>query len=110
MPPEAHETIIDKTGYGAFYRTNLEAVLRARGVRDLIVTGVTTDCCVNSTLRQCEDRGFDCLVLEDCCASPSAEAHAVTIQQLRARGIFGTVAFSDALLAVLEVEPARAQA
>ena len=101
LAPEARETVIDKTGYGAFFRTNLEAVLRAHGVRDLIITGVTTDCCVNSTLRQCEDRGFDCLVLEDCCASPSADAHAVTIQQLRTRGIFGTVATSDELLAVL---------
>ena len=110
LAPEARETVIDKTGYGAFFRTNLEAVLRAHGVRDLIITGVTTDCCVNSTLRQCEDRGFDCLVLEDCCASPSADAHAVTIQQLRTRGIFGTVATSGELLAVLEAMPALAEA
>ena len=110
LAPEAHETVIDKTGYGAFFRTNLEAILRARGIRDLIVTGVTTDCCVNSTLRQCEDRGFDCLVLEDCCASPSAESHTITIQQLRARGIFGTVARSDDLLAILEAAPVLAEA
>ena len=60
---------MDKPGKGAFYATDLEAMLRGRGIAQLLVCGVTTEVCVNTTVREANDRGFDCLVLEDCTGS-----------------------------------------
>ena len=66
LAPAAGEPVVDKPGKGAFYATDLEAMLRGRGVAQLLVCGVTTEVCVNTTVREANDRGFDCLVLEDC--------------------------------------------
>ena len=109
LTPAPDETIIDKASYGAFYRTDLDEILKRGGIENLVLTGVTTDCCVNSTLREAEDRGYDCLVLADCCASPSPESHAVIIEHLSTRGIFGTVTTSEVLIDSLATEtPDRA--
>ena len=69
--PQSGETVIDKPGKGAFYATDLHAIMQNRGIKQLIVTGVTTEVCVNTTVREANDRGYDCLVLQDCVASIS---------------------------------------
>lgn len=93
--PNRGEVLIDKAGYGAFFRTDLEDILDRKGIRNLVLTGVTTDCCVTSTLREAEDRGYDCLLLTDCCACPTTEIHTSTIELLQAQGLFGTVCESE---------------
>jgi nicotinamidase-related amidase len=102
LAPAPGEPVVDKPGKGAFYATDLEAMLRGRGIAQLLVCGVTTEVCVNTTVREANDRGFDCLVLEDCTGSYFPEFHAAGIAMIKAQGgIFGWVAPSSALLAAL---------
>jgi nicotinamidase-related amidase len=102
LAPTAGEPVVDKPGKGAFYATDLEAMLRGRGIAQLLVCGVTTEVCVNTTVREANDRGFDCLVLEDCTGSYFPEFQQAGIAMIKAQGgIFGWVAPSDALLAAL---------
>ena len=102
LAPACGEPVVDKPGKGAFYATDLEAMLRGRGVRQLLVCGVTTEVCVNTTVREANDRGFDCLVLEDCTGSYFPEFQQAGIAMIKAQGgIFGWVAPSAALLAAL---------
>jgi nicotinamidase-related amidase len=100
--PRPGEPVIDKPGKGAFYQTDLDLMLRNRGIETLLVGGVTTEVCVNTTVREANDRGFRCLVLADCCASYFPEFHAAGLAMIKAQGgIFGWVAHSQALLAAL---------
>jgi nicotinamidase-related amidase len=100
--PLASEPVIDKPGKGAFYQTDLDLMLRTRGIETLMVCGVTTEVCVNTTVREANDRGYRCIVLSDCCASYFPEFHAVGLAMITAQGgIFGWVATSRALLAAL---------
>jgi len=102
LRPEPGEPVIDKPGKGAFYATDLHAILQHRGVEQLVVTGVTTEVCVNTTVREANDRGYECLVLEDCVGSYFPELHAMGLQMIKAQGgIFGWVAKSDAVIAAL---------
>jgi biuret amidohydrolase len=102
LAPVAGEVVLDKPGKGAFHATDLELVLRSRGVTHLVVTGVTTEVCVHTTVREANDRGFECLVLEDCVGSYSAEFHAAALRMIAAQGgIFGWTAPSAAFLAAL---------
>jgi biuret amidohydrolase len=102
LAPAPGEPVVDKPGKGAFYATDLEAMLRGRGIRQLLVCGVTTEVCVNTTVREANDRGFDCLVLEDCTGSYFPEFHQAGIAMIKAQGgIFGWVAPSAALLTAL---------
>ena len=102
LAPAPGEPVVDKPGKGAFYATDLEAMLRGRGIARLLVCGVTTEVCVNTTVREANDRGFDCLVLEDCTGSYFPEFQAAGIAMIKAQGgIFGWVAPSTALLAAL---------
>ena len=102
LAPAPGEPVVDKPGKGAFYATDLEAMLRGRGIAQLLVCGVTTEVCVNTTVREANDRGFDCLVLEDCTGSYFPEFQQAGIAMIKAQGgIFGWVAPSDALLAAL---------
>jgi nicotinamidase-related amidase len=104
LAPMPGEIVLDKPGKGSFYATDLELILRNRGVKSLIVTGVTTEVCVHTTVREANDRGFECLVLEDCCGSYFPEFHDVALRMIAAQGgIFGWVASSDALLAQFTV-------
>jgi nicotinamidase-related amidase len=101
--PLANELVINKPGKGAFYNTSLEKQLQAREIRSLIVTGVTTEVCVQTTMREANDRGFECLLLEDCTESYFPEFKRVTLEMIRAQGaIVGWTATSDALLTTLE--------
>ena len=100
--PIAGEPVIDKPGKGAFYATDLELILRDRGIRNLIVCGVTTEVCVNTSVREANDRGFDCLVLSDCVGSYFPEFQKAGIAMIKAQGgIFGFVSDSGKALAAL---------
>ena len=102
LAPLPGEPVIDKPGKGAFYATDLEAMLRHRGITQLVVTGVTTEVCVNTTVREANDRGFDCLVPSDCVGSYFPAFQAAGLAMIKAQGgIFGWVSHSQALLAAL---------
>jgi nicotinamidase-related amidase len=109
LAPVPGEPTIDKPGKGAFHGTGLDELLRARGVTSLIVQGVTTEVCVQTTVREANDRGYDCLVLEDCTASYFPEFHRATLEMVVAQGgIVGWVATSEMLLATLAGAAVRA--
>ena len=100
--PRPGEPVIDKPGKGAFYATDLEAILKHRAIDTLIVTGVTTEVCVHTTVREANDRGYRCLVPGDCCGSYFDEFHEVGLRMIAAQGgIFGWVCDSAALLDAL---------
>ena len=102
LKPIAGEPVIDKPGKGSFYATDLERILENRGIKQLVVCGVTTEVCVNTTVREANDRGYECLVLSDCVASYFPEFQRVALEMVKAQGgIFGWVAPSEAFLAVL---------
>jgi len=97
--PLTEEPVIDKPGKGAFYQTDLELMLRNRGIDTLFVCGVTTEVCVNTTVREANDRGFRCIVLSDCCASYFPQFHEMGLAMIKAQGgIFGSVTGSKPLL------------
>ena len=101
--PVPGELVIDKPGKGAFYRTELEIALKRRNIETLFVCGVTTEVCVNTTVREGNDRGFRCIVLGDCCASYFPEFHAMGLAMIKAQGgIFGWVSTSQALLVAMD--------
>ena len=100
--PLQHEPIIDKPGKGAFYATDLHTILQHRGITQLIVTGVTTEVCVNTTVREANDRGYDCLVPSDCVGSYFPDFQEMGLKMIIAQcGIFGWVTHSDHILAAL---------
>jgi nicotinamidase-related amidase len=100
--PKFGEAVIDKPGKGAFYATDLHAILMNRGIKQLVVTGVTTEVCVNTTVREANDRGYDCLVPSDCVGSYFPEFHEMGLKMIKAQGgIFGWVSHSDQIIAAL---------
>jgi biuret amidohydrolase len=97
--PLPSEPIVDKPGKGAFYATDLGAMLQYRGIESLIVCGVTTEVCVHTTVREANDRGYQCLVPGDCCASYFPEFHDAGLRMIKAQGgIFGWVTDSKKVL------------
>ena len=97
------DVVVDKTTNGAFTYTDLEHVLGARGITHLILTGITTDVCVHSTLREACDRNYQCLTVSDACASGDSEMHAAAIRMVSVEnGIFGVVADTDAVVAGID--------
>ncbi len=101
--PAGAEPVIDKPGKGAFYATDLDALLREFGIQHLLVCGVTTEVCVNTTVREANDRGYRCVVLADCCASYFPEFHQMGLAMIKAQGaIFGWVSDSASALAVIQ--------
>ncbi|RYE75656.1 MAG: cysteine hydrolase [Hyphomicrobiales bacterium] len=102
LAPLPGEPVLDKPGKGAFYQTDLDLMLRNRGIETLLVCGVTTEVCVHTTVREANDRGYRCLVLGDACASYFPEFHEVGLRMIAAQGgIFGWVSTTGAVLAAL---------
>lgn len=103
LAPKAGEPVIDKPGKGAFYATDLGAILHHRGIETLLVCGVTTEVCVHTTVREANDRGYRCIVVSDCCGSYFPEFHEVGLRMIAAQGgIFGWVTDSQRVLNALE--------
>jgi nicotinamidase-related amidase len=99
--PQLGEPILDKPGKGCFYQTDLDIMLRNRGIEYLLVCGVTTEVCVHTTVREANDRGFRCIVLGDACASYFPEFHDVALRMISAQGgIFGWVSYTTELVSV----------
>jgi biuret amidohydrolase len=100
--PIAGEVVIDKPGKGAFFATDLELILRDRGIKTLMVCGVTTEVCVNTTVREANDRGYECVVLSDCVGSYFPDFQRMALEMIKAQGgIFGWVSDSKRALAAL---------
>jgi len=99
LAPLPGESVIDKPGFGAFYATDLELILRAAGIRALTLAGVTTDICVHSTLREAVDRGFECETVADACAAADPRVHAAMLDCIAGEsGILGRVVHSEELI------------
>ena len=102
LKPAPGEPVVDKRGKGAFYATDLDSLLDNRGIQQLVVCGVTTEVCVNTSVREANDRGYDCLVLEDCVGSYFPEFQSAALKMIKAQGgIFGWVSDSKRFLEAL---------
>ena len=103
LAPLPGEVIIDKPGKGSFYATDLDLILSVKGIRNILLTGITTDVCVHTTMRDANDRGYECLLLSDCTGATDYGNHLAALHMVKMQGgVFGSVADSAAVLKTLK--------
>jgi nicotinamidase-related amidase len=102
LAPLPNEVIIDKPGKGSFYATDLDLILKRKGIDNIILAGVTTDVCVHTTMRDANDRGYECLVLSDCTAATDYGNYLAALKMIKMQGgVFGTVTDSETFITAI---------
>src|SRR5262252_9087995 len=102
LQPVEGETIIDKPGKGSFYATDLDMILRQKGIQNIVLSGITTDVCVHTTMREANDRGYECLLLSDCTGATDQGNYLAALKMIKMQGgVFGSVADSESFIAAI---------